>query len=170
MAEAGFVEHVAKGVAAGLVASFVMDQFQKLLAKDAPDSGEEDEPATVKAADRVHRALTGKPIAKHLRPAAGNVFHYGLGAVLGGIYAGAARPAPAVTAVAGSAFASVVWLVLDEGLLPALGLGKKWMEVPASTHLHGWVSHLAFGSALEAARRRLVGRNRGVGVVQAGVR
>lgn len=149
---------VAVGAAAGLFASFAMNQFQKIWAeKDdtGPDRDKAPEPATVKVADRLCRAISGKPIPAPYRPLAGNAVHYGLGAGLGAVYAGAARFAPKVTAGAGSAYSSAVWLGLDEGLLPALGLGDKWADVPASKHAYGWVSHLVFGLSLNGARRLL---------------
>lgn len=151
---------LAVGAAAGLIASYAMNLFQKILtepAKTGPQPDDAPEPATVKVADRLCLAITGKPIPGPQRPLAGNAVHYGLGAGLGAVYAAAARLAPAVAAGGGSAYSSAVWLGLDEGLLPALGLGDKWADVPASKHAYGWVSHLVFGLSLDGARR-LLGR------------
>ncbi len=147
---------IAVGVGAGLFASHVMNQFQKAWsAMDGSGSkpGPAPEPVTVKVADRLCLAVTGKPIPKTFRPFAGEVAHYGLGAALGAAYAGAAHFQPAVTAGAGSGYSSAVWLGLDEGLLPALGLGDKWADVPAGKHAYGLISHLIFGLSLDGARR-----------------
>jgi hypothetical protein len=66
------------GAAAGLLASFVMNQFQAVWSKaDEELSGGEDEgeggdePSTVKAADKVARAATGDPLPEKAKePAA----------------------------------------------------------------------------------------------------
>ncbi|MGI9168708.1 MAG: DUF1440 domain-containing protein [Caulobacteraceae bacterium] len=147
---------MAVGIGAGLFASHVMNQFQKGWAassKGGKDSDKKDEPSTVKLADRVCLALSGRPIPHSVRPLAGEAVHFGLGAVLGAAYAGAAHFRPAVTAGAGTAYSSTVWLGLDEGLLPALGLGAKWADVPASRHFYGLISHLFFGLSLDGANR-----------------
>ena len=151
---------VVAGAAAGIVASFVMDRFQRVwtvIADTRKPAEPKPEPSTVKAADKVWMAVSGKPIPKRFRPASGQALHYGLGAALGGVYGGVAHVSPAITKGRGSGFSSAIWLGLDEGLLPRLGLGKTWTDTPAAEHLYGFLSHAVFGASLEAARR-LTGR------------
>ncbi len=49
-----------------------------------------------------------------------------------------------------------LWAVFDEGLVPALGFSAPNGAYPLSTHLRGFVGHLAYGltvmSTIEADR------------------
>ena len=83
------------GLAAGLVASFVMSQAQKAFAAFGAKSGSGD-PATVKAANKAGRATTGRSIEPEQKDGAGEAVHCATGAALGLAYglaavAGAAR-------------------------------------------------------------------------------
>lgn len=52
-------------------------------------------------------------------------------------------------------------LLVDEGLTPLLGFSAPNGAYPLSTHIRGFVAHLAFGVAVAAvteARWRLTGR------------
>ena len=151
---------LAAGAAAGLVASWVMNEFQSFWTavakpggKDDEDEGSDDEPATTKAADLAAEIATGEPVPEPLRKYADPVVHYATGAAVGAIYGALAEVFPKVTKGGGAAYAGIVALGLDEGLVPALGLGPKPSETPAKTHLYGLSSHVVFGWAMEAARR-----------------
>ena len=154
------------GAAAGLLASFVMNQFQAVWSKaeeelsaggeDEDDSG--DEPATVKAADKAARTVTGEPLPEEAKEPAGQAVHYATGAVLGAIYGGLAELAPAVTAGYGAAYGTAVNLVLDEAIVPALGLGPSPFKTPLKTHAYGAASHSVFGLVLEIGRRLIRSR------------
>ena len=74
------------GIAAGLVASAAMAAFQDQASKLLPDDGSDEEPATVKAADAASEAVIGDPVPEPYREQAGQMVHYVVGAVLGGIY------------------------------------------------------------------------------------
>ena len=164
----GLAEAVALGVVAGLAASWVMEAFQATLTAAArklePGNGEEGdrlEPTTLKAADLVTRAITGRGVPKPYREVAGTIVHYGLGAILGGVYAVLRRTLPRLTRGSGTAFGGATWLALDEISVPALGLAKPWNETPAATHLYGLLSHLVFGLSAEAVYVRLARALRG---------
>ncbi len=147
------------GALAGLAASYVMEQAQAAWSKaqEAADSddpgGSEETPATIKAADRVSEAVTGRPVAPDKRDAAGDVVHYTTGAGIGAVYGALAEIAPATTFGFGAAFGAVVALGLDETIVPALGLSKGPAETSPGEHAYGIASHLVFGLALEGARR-----------------
>ena len=153
------------GAAAGLLASFVMNQFQAVWSKaeeelsGGEDEGEGgDEPSTVKAADKVARATTGDPLPEEAKEPAGQAVHYTTGLVLGAIYGGLAELAPAVTAGYGAAYGTAVNLVLDEAIVPALGLGPSPFKTPLKTHAYGAASHSVFGLVLEIGRRLIRSR------------
>lgn len=140
------------GLVAGVVASFAMDGFQRLVTAMS-SSGQDGEPATQKAADRVAVAATGEPVTRDRKPAAGQAVHYGVGAALGLAYGVAAELKPAVTAGGGMAFGTSVAALLDEAAVPAMGLGEPPWRTPASTHVYTLGSHLVFGGVAELTRR-----------------
>ena len=144
----------AVGLAAGLLASLAMNQFQAVVASLSSDQDDE-EPSTEKAADRISRAVTGGPVPDERKEAAGNLVHYALGAALGVAYGIAAEVRPGIIAGFGTAFGTGVAAVLDEAAVPAAGLAAPPSETPASTHVYALVSHLVFGAVTEASRRLL---------------
>src|SRR6266403_5361700 len=88
------IKGVVAGIAGGLLASFLMEQFQALWsgiaaqitnkANKASRSGEK--PATVKAANAILLRTQGRPLSKANEAIAGEAVHYAAGAVSGAIY------------------------------------------------------------------------------------
>ena len=165
---------LAAGIVGGLVASWVMDEFQSAWAKLSestqqngsknPSSGdgaqsqpdeEELEPATVKAAEAVSEKLLGHHLEKDEKEMAGNAVHYATGGASGAVYGVAAELVPQVTAGVGLPFGTAVWLVVDETAVPLLGLSKAPTEYPLSTHVYALASHFVYGLTTEAVRRTL---------------
>ena len=149
------------GAIAGAAASWVMERFQEQWLLREGNAGETPgnlgalgtEPATIKAADAVARAVTGQPVPDGRREAAGEAVHYATGAGLGALYGVLAEIAPAPTFGLGAAYGAAVALGVDEALVPALGLAKPARETPPSQHAFNLASHLVYGVALEGARR-----------------
>ena len=136
------------GLAAGLVASVAMEAAQRLMQGD-----DEGEPATQKAADKASRKVRGKAIATKDKAKAGEAVHYLTGAGLGVAYGIAAEFMPEVTRGAGTAFSTAVAGVLDEGIVPALGLGAAPWKAAGQDHAKSLSSHLVYGLVAEATRR-----------------
>ena len=155
----------AAGVAAGLLAAWIMDRWQAgaspLLSTYQEKAGVTSPggDATAKAADALSRFARGRPVSDDDRAAAGLKVHYAFGAILGGAYAVVAGRWGGVTAGFGSGFSLLVDLLFDEALVPALKLSAPDRDYPASSHAYGVVSHLIFGVALEGGRRLLLGRD-----------
>ncbi|MCG7349094.1 DUF1440 domain-containing protein [Sphingomonas sp. ACRSK] len=145
------------GIAAGVVASAAMAGFQAAAARLMP-SDSEDDPATVKAADRVSRAATGHPVAEPNRAAAGQAVHYLVGAALGGIYGVLAEYQPATRRGFGGAYGLVTSLLVDEAAVPAAGLAPGPWQASLASHGYGLASHLVYGMALEGTRTLVAGR------------
>ena len=142
---------LAVGAAAGLIAAGVMNGLQAATAA-VSDKKEQGEPATVKAADKVSTATTGYPVPAPAREHAGQAVHYLTGAALGALYGLVAEYQPEVTIGYGTAYGAAVAVVLDDTIVPALGLGDApWKSTPA-TLAYGLASHVAFGAALEGSR------------------
>ena len=152
-------EGLVAGVLAGVAASYVMERFQAewMKAEEAgggspPSSGPED-PATVKAADRVAVAVTGEPVPPARREQAGEIVHYTTGAGVGAIYGALSEVAPLLTFGFGAAYGGAVAIGLDDTLVPKLGLSKGPKETAPSVHAYSLASHLVYGLTLEGARR-----------------
>jgi putative membrane protein len=156
----------AAGIVGGLVASFVMNEFQTLLTKmseqmksdkgKGQDQKNEDEPATVKAAKAISENVFDHKLAENEKEPAGEGVHYAMGAASGLIYGIAAELTPAATVAGGIPFGAAVWMIADEIAVPALGLSKPSTEFPLSTHAYALSSHLVFGLTTEAIRRGLL--------------
>ncbi len=160
---------LAAGTIGGLVASWVMDEFQYAWfkigrslpqAEDSETPGAEQsqnsaEPATVKAAEMVSQKIFGHELAKNGKAAAGTAVHYVTGGTLGAVYGVAAELAPEVTIGAGIPFGTAVWLVVDEAAVAVLGLSKGPTEYPLSTHIYALASHFVYGLTTEVVRRAL---------------
>lgn len=144
------------GILAGLVAGAVMNGFQAIWSETTGQKSE-GEPTTTKAADKLAVATTGKKVPEPLRNAADPAVHYATAAVLGLAYALAAEVWRPVTTGAGTMFGAATAAVLDEALVPALGLAPSPIATPPATHAYALASHLVFGIALEGVRRGLRG-------------
>ncbi|HEX3630124.1 MAG TPA: DUF1440 domain-containing protein, partial [Candidatus Dormibacteraeota bacterium] len=53
-----------------------------------------------------------------------------------------------------------LFVVVDEGLTPTLGLSAPNMEYPLSTHLRGFLGHLAYGAAVGVTAEALLAASR----------
>lgn len=150
---------LAAGVAAGLIASAAMAAFQSQASKLLPDEGDSDaDPATVKAADQVSLATTGDKVPEPYREPAGQLVHYVVGGVLGGIYGVLTEYRAEASAGFGSAYGVATAALLDEGAVSAAGLGPSPTETPLATHAYGAASHLVYGWVLEGIRSLIAGR------------
>jgi len=170
------------GIAAGLAATVVMDQFlniasaaQKAAEKRrklaegeslwliANEQAQQEmkkasEDSTVKVARRI-AASTGTHLSKDHLKTAGQAVHYTFGTLMGVCYSATAEFFPEVATGGGSAFGTILFIGADEVAVPAFHLSGPPTETPVSNHLQHWAAHIVYGSTLEFARnllRRLV--------------
>ena len=173
---------LAAGVAGGLVASAVMNQFQAIwsklmrgeenshgaqsLQKDLPDHGlslelqkrgsdDPEDNAAVRTGNAVSELVFNHRLSKSERQTAGTVSHYVMGAASGAIYGAAAEVLPITAVGEGIPFGAAVWVIADEAVVPALGLSKSATEYPLSTHVYALASHLVYGFTTEIVRRNV---------------
>jgi hypothetical protein len=173
---------LAAGVAGGLVASLVMNQFQALwgklsdgesrshgaqsLQQGLPDYGisrelqkrGSDDPkdnAAVRAGNAVAELVFDHKLTKPEKEVAGAIAHYAMGITSGAIYGAVAELVPQTTMAEGLPFGAAVWVIADEAVVPALGLSKPATEYPLSTHIYAFASHLVFGLTTEIVRRNV---------------
>lgn len=175
------------GVVAGVAASWVMNQFQSTWSKiiegkeephgaqslqeGSPEHGvareleergsdSEEDNAAVRAGTAIAEFVFDAKLTRHEKQIAGAVAHYAMGATSGAVYGIAAEVSPTTTLGFGLPFGAAVWLVADEGIVPALGLSKGPTEYPVSVHAYAFASHLVFGASTEVVRlaiRRALG-------------
>lgn len=153
------------GLVGGFAASWVMGQFQnavpaeafaELLGEDTDSgggSGDDEEPATVEAAEGVSEGVFDHRLTKAEKKKAGPAMHYGLGTAAGAAYGAAAELWPTAASGFGLPFGTAFWLGADEVAVPTLGLSKPPTEQPASTHLYALASHLVYGLTTDVLRR-----------------
>jgi putative membrane protein len=164
--EPSVLKGLAAGAIGGLVASWVMDKFQYAWMEVARNTShgdqssteansDDNEPATVKAAEMVSQKIFGHQLAKDEKKIAGDAVHYATGATSAAVYGIAAEFAPEVTAGAGIPFGTAVWLFVDEGAVPLLRLSKGPTDYPLSSHLYALASHFVYGVTTEVVRRTL---------------
>ena len=147
------------GVAAGLIASAAMAAFQAQAQKLLPeDGGGEEDPATVKAADKVSEAAIDAPVPEPWREQSGQLVHYLSGAVIGGIYGVITEYRPEASAGFGSAYGVATSVLLDETAVPAAGLADPPQDSPLAEHAYGAASHLLYGVVLEGVRWLIAGK------------
>jgi putative membrane protein len=117
-----------------------------------PSSGGGDD-ATVKAADLIYRKIKHKPLSPDEKKVAGPFVHYTFGAVLGAFYGGISTLVPSISGGMGAAYGAVIWLLVDETVVPAMGLSELPEDYPASTHVMALISHLVCGVTVDRTTR-----------------
>jgi hypothetical protein len=174
---------VVAGVAAGITATLIMDQFQKLTTAEQKaiekrtrlaqgespwqiaheqvqkeQQAAEQEDSTETVARKIAEA-TGKPLTKEEKKKAGRAMHYTFGTLMGVVYGVSAEILPEATTGAGTAFGTLLFLGAHEIAVPAFQLAPSPAETPATDHLQHWAAHVVYGGSLELVRsliRRLI--------------
>jgi putative membrane protein len=149
------------GTLAGIAGAYAMERFQawwteserRLKPRENARAG--GEPTTVRAAERVSEELLDRPLPDEAKPVAGEVMHYGMGAVSGAIYGAVAEVLPLARTGNGLAFGAALWWIADNQALMALGLAKPPASYPPSTHAYALASHLVYGFVTDTVRRVL---------------
>jgi putative membrane protein len=145
------------GFVGGLLAAGAMSFAHRLVADLLPNAEAPEQPAddpTVKVASQALR-LVGRPLAEADKPVAGNIVHYGFGAVIGCVYGAVAEVVPRVTAALGLPFGVAVWLGAHVIAVPALGLAEPPTRQPVGKEAEELGLHLIYGLTTELVRRLL---------------
>ena len=153
------------GAIGGAAGSYTMELFQawwndlekRTATKPAPAKAgaapkPEEEPATVKVAERASKKLLDTGLPDDLKPAAGEAVHYAMGAATGAIYGFVAEILPPARMFNGMLMGAIVWWTADNMAVPAQKLGKKPEQVPPSMHAYALASHLVYGVTTELVR------------------
>jgi hypothetical protein len=167
---------VITGVAAGITATLIMDQFHKLTAAsqkaaqkqiklahgESPLQIEHDQEQKEKKAAQqegsteiVARKIaqaTGSQLANEDKKKAGQAVHYIFGTLMGVVYAVSAELLPEVTTGSGAAFGTLLFLSAEEVAVPAFQLSPPPIKTAPTDHLQHWAAHIVYGGSLELIR------------------
>jgi len=150
-----------KGAIAGATATWLMGRITNYMyerenqdARKAEDTARNGKTAYGVAAEKAAR-LAGRPLDDKQRERLGSAIHWALGIGTGAIYAVLRRRFAGVGKLGGAAFGTAFWGLVDEGLVPGLGLTPGPAEFPWQTHARGLAGHLTFGTVTDATLRVL---------------
>ncbi|HET7553078.1 MAG TPA: DUF1440 domain-containing protein [Gemmatimonadaceae bacterium] len=145
------------GAVAGAAATWLMGKVTEFLyQKEDPCAREREERVRQgktsygTAAEKAAR-LVGESLSDEQRKRYGKRLHWALGAGAGAAYALLRDQVPAAAAAGGLLFGTAFFLLMDEGLVYALGLTPGPSKFPWQSHARGLAGHLAYGAATERA-------------------
>lgn len=149
---------VAKGAIAGAVGTWAMDRVTWYMwdREDPPALAREEDEARPEELDPAHVAANraARAAGTSLEPRqphpAGVAVHYGIGVMPAMLYAPLRSRVPALGAARGLLYGLGLFLAMDEGVAPALGLAGGPAEYPWQAHMRGLVGHLVLGAATHA--------------------
>ena len=166
------VRGILAGVAGGLAAAWVMNQFtsgagpalQHAVQSDAENSEQDKQQeqskqdpqpdATMKTADAIVNTVTGgEHLSWEAKQKGGPMVHYSFGALMGGVYGGLAEYSPLVRSGFGITFGAVLFAVADLVAVPALDLSGSPKDAPASSYATPLAAHIVYGTTTELVRR-----------------
>jgi putative membrane protein len=159
---------IVAGIAGGLVAAWVMNEFMENVGpsiqkavQGEESAGEHQEPvgpkpddATMKTADAVVATVTGgRHLSHEGKEKGGPIVHYAFGAIMGAAYGAVAEGIPESTFGFGMAFGAALFAGADLVAVPALNLSGSPSDAPASSLATPFAAHLVYGAVTEAVRR-----------------
>lgn len=166
--ETNLARGIVAGVAGGLVASWVMNEFMATLGprlqkavqgesvasnQGQPD-GDKPDDATMNTADAVVSTITGgRHLSHEEKEKGGPIVHYAFGAMMGAVYGAIAEGSPIATAGFGTAFGTALFTGADLVAVPALNLSQSSGDEPISSLVTPFAAHLVYGAATETVRR-----------------
>ena len=161
--KAGIACDLARGAAAGTAAWGTMDRALRLMydredprVREREDRARGGVPALEVLAERI-AGLAGAPLPERKRQRAGTALQWAVGIGAGMLYGVLRARVPAARRGGGLAYGAAFSLLVDEGLVPLLGLAPGPAAFPWQTHARGFVGHLVFGAVAEAAMRVMDG-------------
>jgi hypothetical protein len=157
----GLGEDLIKGAIAGAVATWVMGKVTGTLyqredrwARRQEDDARGGKTAYGVAAEKAGGAV-GTGLDQEQNEKLGAAIHWALGLGAGAVYAVARRRFASVGKIAGLGFGTMFWAVVDEGVVPALGLTPGPRAFPWQAHARGLAGHLTFGTVADGTLRVL---------------
>jgi putative membrane protein len=141
------------GVAAGLLASFVMSRIYSVSRNFMPPVAPKGEDSTVKTASAVSEAVFHHELTDREKKLVGPAVHYTFGTLMGALFGVAAELTGIIRAGWGTSFGLAVWLGAHVITVPALGLSKPVTASEPRMEAIEFSAHLVYGAVLETVRR-----------------
>jgi putative membrane protein len=141
------------GVAAGLLASFVMSRIYSVSRNFMPAVAPKGEDSTVKTASAVSEAVFHHELTDREKKLVGPAVHYTFGTLMGALFGVAAELTGIIRAGWGTSFGLAVWLGAHVITVPALGLSKPVTASEPRMEAIEFSAHLVYGAVLETVRR-----------------
>lgn len=148
---------VLDGVVAGVAATWLMGKVTEFLyQRENPSAREREErvrqgKTSYGTAAEKAAGLVGESLSDEQRQRYGKRIHWALGAGAGAAYALLRDQVPAAATAGGLLFGTAFFLLMDEGLVYALGLTPGPSKFPWQSHARGLTGHLAYGAVTERA-------------------
>jgi putative membrane protein len=117
-----------------------------------PPRGED---ATIKVANILNTAVTGRRVRYSNRKMAGNLVHFAVGFGIGAVYGLLADEFPSITAGRGTAMGTAVYGSAHAIAAPALGLAPSPAKNGPTQESVELAAHLVYGVVTETVRRLL---------------
>jgi hypothetical protein len=151
------------GAVAGVAATWLMGKVTSFLyerenqrAREREERARHGTTSYGVAAEQMAK-LVGETLSDEQRKSYGETIHWALGAGAGAAYALLRNRVPEASAVGGLLFGTAFFLLMDEGLVYALGLTPGPSNFPWQAHARGLAGHLAYGAAAEGALHLMEG-------------
>jgi uncharacterized membrane protein YagU involved in acid resistance len=157
------------GFAAGLVGTVAMTLFQTGWSKAQKElskgkRGEqstgsnrqqpsEDEPSTVKVANKISEATLRRDLRKSEKEPASYAVHFAFGTLMGGIYGISSEYLKIARTGFGLLHGLGLWAGADATVLPAIGLSQPVAERSPGELTYEILAHAVYGVSSEATRR-----------------
>jgi uncharacterized membrane protein YagU involved in acid resistance len=166
--ETNLARGIVAGIAGGLVASWIMNEFMANLgpplqkavegekAERQSRAANEEKPddATMKTADAIVSTVTGgRHLSHEGKEKGGPIVHYAFGALMGAVYGAVAEQVPSVATGFGTAFGAALFTGADLVAVPALSLSETLSAEEIPSLATPFAAHLVYGAATEAVRR-----------------
>jgi len=163
-----FWKGLVSGLAAGLAGTAVMTVFQTGWSKaqkefsnnkghESAESGHkqssQDEPSTVKVANKISEATLHRDLRKSEKEAASYAVHFAFGTLMGGIYGISSEYLKIARTGYGLLHGLGLWAGADATVLPAIGLSQRVTERSAGELTYEILAHAVYGVSSEATRR-----------------
>jgi putative membrane protein len=144
------VRGILAGMAGGLAATWVMNQFMAGPGQKPQHAAQSDEE------NREQQALSSEPrkdatLSRAEEENGGPIVHYAFGALVGGFYGALAEYSGTVTSGFGTTFGGALFRTTDSLAIPALNLASSPSDQLASP----FAAHIVYGATTEFVRRIL---------------
>jgi uncharacterized membrane protein YagU involved in acid resistance len=151
------IAEIGAGLIGGYVGTKVMEPVEMKLYEMEPETARKQEDAVrpgspYEIAARKTTELLGVHLSDQQVKTVGTLFfHYGLGLSWGVLTVVFQRRTKLNPVLAGALSGTAMWILVEEGMTPALGLSAPDRAYPLATHVRAFLGHVVFGVTAASA-------------------